>query len=332
MQSKVSIVGGGSWATALVKLLYTNKHEIKWWFRQQETVDYVRQFHHNPRYLPSVEIHLSEENVSTNLREILSDSEWILLAIPSAYVFDILQKLTAEDFKGKKVITAVKGLVHEEKKLISAYLTEKFGVPQTDIVHISGPCHAEEVAAEKLSYLTFSSPNIITAKEASKIFACRFMKTSTSSDLVGTELASVLKNVYAICAGISIGLGYGDNFRAVFISSAMKEMEYMLHHFAPDSKERNMLSPSYLGDTLVTAYSQFSRNRTFGVMIGKGYSINAAILELNMVAEGYYATKTLRLMAEEMKLEMPLLESAYRILYGKIAPAIEMRLLSEKIN
>jgi glycerol-3-phosphate dehydrogenase (NAD(P)+) len=209
-------------------------------------------------------------------------------------------------------------------------MTKKFGMSEDMLANISGPCHAEEVAAEKLSYLTFSSPNLELAKTVAGFFKNRFMQTSWCTDLAGTEYASVLKNVYAIAAGISLGLGYGDNFRAVLVSKAMSEMQYFLDGVRPG--KRNILEAAYLGDTLVTAYSQFSRNRTFGLMIGKGYSVNSAILELNMVAEGYYSSRSIKTIAREHGLTMPIADAVFNILYEKISPAIEFRVLSEELT
>jgi glycerol-3-phosphate dehydrogenase (NAD(P)+) len=328
-KNSIGIIGGGSWATAIAKILLTNEHDVHWWLRKQETVDHIRQFGHNPKYLSSVQFDMAPNLLSTDLKEVIKASEWIIFAVPSFFFTDIIKQASSEDLKGKKIASAIKGITQHEHLTISQFLHTQYHVPQNMLANISGPCHAEEVAAEKLSYLTFSSPDFELANELASLFENRFMRTSCTTDLVGTEYASVIKNIFAIAAGISIGLGYGDNFRAVLVSEAMEEMNYFLKNVNPC--DRDILSPPYLGDTLVTAYSQFSRNRTFGLMIGSGYTINSAILELNMVAEGYYASNAIRYICNANKLEMPIADAVYNILYGKASPAAEFNTLSEKL-
>ena len=328
-KNSIGIIGGGSWATAIAKILTTNEHDVHWWLRQQETIDHIRQFGHNPKYLSSVQFDLAPNLVSTDLKEVVAASEWLIFAVPSFFFTEIIGQLSPEDLKEKKIASAIKGITQHEHCTISQYLHLHFGVPKNNLANISGPCHAEEVAAEKLSYLTFSSPDIALAKELASLFDNRFMRTSTSVDLVGTEYASVIKNIFAIAAGISVGLGYGDNFRAVLVSEAMEEMNYFLKNVCP--AERDILSPPYLGDTLVTAYSQYSRNRTFGLMLGSGYSINAAILELNMVAEGYYASNAIKALCDQHHLKMPIADTVYRILYDKLPAITEFGELSKQL-
>ena len=329
MKAKIALLGSGSWATALLKLLTHNHQDVSWWVRQQSAVDYVHKFHHNPKYLSSVEIKLAPEKIGTNAKKLIADVEYILVATPSAYFKDSLQGLTKEDFKGKHIISAIKGLIQPENISVSVYMHKEFDIPIGNFTNISGPCHAEEVAAEKLSYLTFASPDIDSARKISEFFKCRFLYTSVSEDLHGTEYASVLKNVYALACGISVGLGYGDNFRAVFVSKAMMEMEHFINTM--HIMHRNLLEPAYLGDTMVTCYSQYSRNRTFGLMIGKGYTINAAILELNMVAEGYYATKSLHDIAVKNSIRMSILASIHHILYENMSAVVEFRVLAAEL-
>ncbi|RYZ25408.1 MAG: NAD(P)H-dependent glycerol-3-phosphate dehydrogenase [Chitinophagaceae bacterium] len=330
MVKKISVIGGGSWATAITKILSANRHDIKWWLRQEETVAHIRKFKHNPKYLSSVEFDLPEENITSDLKFAFADSEYIVLGVPSKYLPQTLAGLQPKDFEGKKIISAIKGIIQDGNLLVSQYMQRHFSVPADMIANISGPCHAEEVAAEKLSYLTLSSPNQQLAEESAALFNVRFVHTRWCTDLAGTEYASILKNVYAIATGLSIGLGYGDNFRAVLVSNAMEEMHYFLQNILPE--KRNDFAPAYLGDTLVTCYSQYSRNRTFGLMLGNGYTINSAILELGQVAEGYYSTKALKTISQEHNLKMPILESVYHILYEKIAPSIEFRVLSSQLG
>ena len=326
----IGIIGGGSWATAITKILCTNGYKPIWWLRQVETVEYIRTYGHNPKYLSSVQLELPEENITFDLDHTLAHSDHIILGVPSYYLVDTLKNISPGQFQGKKIITAIKGIIQDGHLPVSQYMHHKFGVPLENIVNISGPCHAEEVAAEKLSYLTFASPDPDLAEETAHMFSNRFMKTSWCTDLAGTEFASVLKNIYAIAAGISVGLGYGDNYRAILVSKAMEEMELFLSEL--HDVKRSVLGAAYLGDTLVTAYSQFSRNRTFGLMIGKGYTVESAILELNMVAEGYYSTKAVHVILKEKRLKMPIAETVYNILYEKMSAASEFKLLSDLLG
>jgi glycerol-3-phosphate dehydrogenase (NAD(P)+) len=326
----IGIIGGGSWATAITKILCTNGYEPIWWLRQAETVEYIRTYGHNPKYLSSVQLELPEDNITFDLDYTLAHADRIILGVPSYYLVDTLQHIKPEQLAGKKIITAIKGIIQDGHLPVSEYMHRKFGVPLHNIVNISGPCHAEEVAAEKLSYLTFASPDAVLAEETAQMFSNRFMRTSWCTDLAGTEYASVLKNIYAIAAGMSIGLNYGDNFRAILVAKAMEEMELFLAEL--HDIKRNVLGAAYLGDTLVTAYSQFSRNRTFGLMIGKGYTVESAILELNMVAEGYYSTKAVHVIQKEKGLNMPIAETVHNILYEKMSAASEFKLLSEKLG
>jgi glycerol-3-phosphate dehydrogenase (NAD(P)+) len=330
MADKISVIGSGSWATAITKILTENGHDVHWWVRTEETAAHIRQFKHNPNYLSMVEFEIPPQQVTTNLKKAFETSDWIVLAVPSYYVVDVINKLTPADFQGKKFISAIKGIIQEGNLLISQFLHKQFEVNWESITNVSGPCHAEEVAAEKQSYLTFASPNEQLAQHAAALFNNRFIKASWCTDLKGTEYAAVLKNVYALAAGISIGLGYGDNFRAVLVSSAMQEMQIFLTHLLDG--ERNILTSPYLGDILVTAYSQHSRNRSFGLMIGRGYTVNAAKLELNMVAEGYFSTRSLKLIADQNKINLPVLNAVFNILYENISPGIEMHLLAGKLS
>lgn len=330
MVDKIGIIGGGSWATAITKILHDNGHELMWWLRKQETVDYLKKYNHNPDYLSTVTFDLDPDCYTNNLHAVIEASDWIVFVVPSSYIKDVFNQIPKQLLKDKKIISAVKGIVREDQFLISQYLNKILQVPLEQIANISGPCHAEEVAAEKLSYLTFASPNTEMAKSLTEIFANRYVNTHWNNDLQGTEYAAVLKNVYALAAGISLGMGYGDNFRAVLISKAIEEMQHFLGNVIEG--ERNVLHSPYLGDLLVTAYSQHSRNRSFGLMIGRGYSVNAAILELNMVAEGYYSSYSLHKIAEKHHLDMPILKSVYKILYEKDSLHTEMQIIAEKLN
>ncbi|MFY7668215.1 MAG: NAD(P)H-dependent glycerol-3-phosphate dehydrogenase [Crocinitomicaceae bacterium] len=325
----IAVIGGGSWATALVKLFCNHEQKVGWWMRSDDAVNHLKNFQHNPRYLQSVQFELNQLNLSSDLEQILIPSKVVVIATPAAFLVPIFEKIPISVLKDKIVFSAVKGIIPEYNSIPAKYIHKTFGTPYDKIGIICGPCHAEEVALERLSYLTIGcSDEQIASQMASKL-ACRYIKTTTSDDLFGTEISAVLKNVYALVAGICHGLGYGDNFQAVLISNAIQEIERFIDVVSP--VHRDTKSSAYLGDLLVTAYSNFSRNRTFGFMIGKGYSVKSAQLEMNMIAEGYFATKCLVEINKKFNVEMPILTAAYHILYEKISPIIEIKILSEKL-
>src|SRR6218665_552774 len=326
----IAVIGGGSWATALVKILCNNRDKVFWFMRNEEAVKHLLAYRHNPHYLQSVEFDLNKIEVSSNLSDTISKADVLIVATPSAFLVKLFENTTPELFKGKVVYSAVKGIVPEYNAIPARFFHKTFGTPYSDIGIISGPCHAEEVALERLSYLTIASQNEVQAKEMASVLACRYIKTTISDDLFGTELSAVLKNVYALAAGICAGLGYGDNFQSVLISNAIQEIENFIDEVSPI--HRDVKSSAYLGDLLVTAYSKFSRNRTFGYMIGKGYSVKTAQLEMEMIAEGYYATKCVVEINKKFNVEMPILEAVYNILYEKISPVIEMKILSDRLS
>jgi glycerol-3-phosphate dehydrogenase (NAD(P)+) len=330
--NKITVVGGGSWATANIKMLTDNttEKEIFWWMRNGDAVQHIHKFKHNPYYLSSVEINLPPQNISTDLKALIQGADYILLNVPAAFLKEALQGITAADLEGKKIVSAIKGIVPDENKIIGEFLNEHYNVPFDDILVISGPCHAEEVALEKLSYLTIASKNTQSAATFAGMLSTRYIKTIVSDDIYGTEYGAVLKNVYAIASGICHGVGYGDNFQAVLISNAIRELERFVDKVHPI--DRDIKESAYLGDLLVTAYSQFSRNRTFGNMIGKGYTVTSAQLEMNMVAEGYYAVNCLHQINKQYMVDMPICEAVYAILYKKSPPGIEMKKLAEKLS
>jgi glycerol-3-phosphate dehydrogenase (NAD(P)+) len=330
VKPKVLVIGGGSWATAIVKLLTNNLEQVGWWMRDQAAIDYIKKYHHNPNYISSIEFEYSRFNLYTDLKKAIFESDIIVLAVPSAFIKQALEHVTPEDFSGKLVFSAIKGIVAEDKMIIGEFLHHKFHISYDNIGVICGPCHAEEVALEKLSYLTISCSNYSAARSLADFLSCRYLKTTVSDDIFGVEYSAVLKNVFALACGISIGLAYGDNYRAVLISNAIQEIERFVKKVHPI--ERDIKSSAYLGDLLVTAYSKFSRNRAFGIMIGKGYSVKSAQIEMNMVAEGYYAAKCIYEINKLHGVEMPITDAVYNILYEKIAPSIEMRILSDKLT
>ncbi len=329
-KEKIAIIGGGSWATALVKILCNNSDSIFWWVRSEATMNHLLEYKKNPRYLQSVEFDLTKVSVSNDLVATITKADTVIIAAPSAFLTEIFKDIDPKIFKGKILFSAVKGIIPEYHAIPARYIHKSFGVPYDDIGIICGPCHAEEVALERLSYLTVACPTEIHAERMAKALSCRYIKTTVSDDLFGTEFSAVLKNIYAIASGICAGLGYGDNFQAVLIANAIIEIENFIDEVSPI--HRDVKSSAYLGDLLVTAYSKFSRNRTFGFMIGKGYSVKSAQLEMDMIAEGYYATKSVIEINKKFQVEMPIIEAVNNIIYEKITPIIEMRILSDKLS
>lgn len=331
-KNKILIAGGGSWATANIKMLTDNpiEKEIFWWMRNAGAAGHIQQFRHNPNYLSSVEIKVPPQNISTDLKKLIGHADIVLLNVPAAFLKEALAGITSDDFAGKKVISAIKGIVPDENLIIGEFLNQQYGVPFDHFMVLSGPCHAEEVALEKLSYLTVASADTELAAEFAGMISTRYINTIVSDDIYGTEYAAVLKNVYAIASGICHGVGYGDNFQAVLISNAIRELERfvdVVHPIGRDIKES-----AYLGDLMVTAYSQYSRNRTFGNMIGKGYTVTSAQLEMNMIAEGYYAVNCLHQINKQYKVYMPICSAVYAILYEKRNPAEEMKHLAGQLS
>ena len=326
---KIGILGGGSWATALTKIFMQNVSEINWYMRSSQSIEYLRKFNRNKNYISSIHLDTQRIYLSDDINQVINKSDILVFAIPSAFLKAALEKVTVP-LSGKFVVSAIKGLVPEDNKIIGEYFSEEFQVPLEQFAVISGPCHAEEVALERLSYLTIASQQVKFAREIANLLQTHYIKTSISDDIYGTEYAAVIKNIVAIAAGICHGLGYGDNFLAVLISNAIQEIKRFVDVVHPIS--RDIKSSAYLGDLLVTAYSQFSRNRTFGNMIGKGYSVKSAQLEMNMIAEGYYAVRSIHTINEQYKANMPITDAVYNILYENISPAIEIKLLTENLR
>ena len=329
-QLKLAIIGNGSWGTALAKLFLNNCSEINWYMRKQEDVDFFNTYHNNPRYLSSVEFDTAKINFYTDINTCFKNSDVIVLAVPSAFLFDTISSLTEKDFNGKIFFSAIKGIVPQHNLIIGEYLNQLFKVPFSNIGVITGPCHAEEVALEKLSYLTIASQNNESAQRISELLNCRYLKSTVSDDIYGTEYSAVLKNVVAVAGGICHALGYGDNYLAVLVSNAIQEIKRFVDAVHPI--ERDIKDSAYLGDLIVTAYSQFSRNRMFGTMLGKGYSVKQAQLEMNMIAEGYYAVKCVYEINKKYKVDMPITDAVYRIIYEKKDPRKEIEHLSNLLS
>jgi len=316
----IAVIGAGSWATALSKIVSESGLKVRWWFHRKEDAEHFSMYFHNPRYLSDIDFSGKPVEAFTNLEKTLEQADLVLIAVPSAFVESVLGNLPSTVFKGKKIISSIKGIMPDRLQLVTEYLSQQFSVEEKDMAVIGGPCHAEEVALEKQSYLTIASPDIDFADRLKVLIESRYISVATTTDLEGLEWSSVLKNVYAIACGVCHGIGFGDNFQAVLVSNAMQEMDRFLKSFAPC--ERDSLASAYLGDLLVTAYSIFSRNRTFGNMVGRGYGIKAAQVELGMIAEGYYAIQGLHQLREKLGLHLPIAESMYSIMYEQ-APVKE---------
>ena len=326
---KVAIIGGGSWATALAKIALSTQANINWYMRRPDRIEDFRRMKHNPAYLSSVTFDTDRINFYADINDVVKNSDTLIFATPSPFLKQHLLKLETP-LHDKSIVSAIKGIVPDENMLIGDYFTEYYKVPANNIIVLGGPCHAEEIALERLSYLTIACKDLEKAKLVAEIFRNSYLRTSCSQDVTGIEYASVLKNVYAIVAGICHGMKYGDNFQAVFISNAIKEMQCFLD--TVHVLERDITASAYLGDLLVTAYSRFSRNRTFGTMIGKGYSVKIAQLEMEMIAEGYYGTKCIYEINEKYKADVPILNALYAILYEQKSPISVIRQLRESFK
>ena len=319
-------MGGGSWATAIAKIMLESTDEIWWYMRRDDRIEEFRRLSHNPAYLTSVHFDISRIHFSSDINEVASA---LIFVIPSPYLKGHLKKLKTR-LRDKFIITAIKGIVPDENLVCSEYFHQMYGVPDENLAVLAGPSHAEEVALARLTYLTVGCADQEKAEEFAELIASEYIKTKTSSDVIGIEYASVLKNVYAIAAGICNGLKYGDNFQAVLMTNAAQEMFHFLQAVHPI--ERSITDSVYMGDLLVTGYSNFSRNRVFGTMIGKGYSVKSAQIEMEMIAEGYFGTKCMKDINRHMHVNMPILDAMYNILYERIAPSIEIKLLTDSFR
>ena len=326
---KTAIIGGGSWATAIAKIVVSHTHHIGWYMRRDDRIEDFKRLGHNPAYLQSARFDVDEIFFSSNINTIVQGFDTLVFVTPSPYLKSHLRKLRTP-LRDKFIVTAIKGIVPDENLVCSEFFHEVYDVPDDNLAVIGGPSHAEEVALERLSYLTVGCADRDKAAAFTRVLANDYIKTKVAADVVGIEYACVLKNVYAIAAGICNGLKYGDNFQAVLISNAVQEMNRFLTAVNPI--ERHIYDSVYLGDLLVTGYSNFSRNRTFGAMIGKGYSVKSAQMEMEMVAEGYFGTKCMKEINRHWHVNMPILDAVYNILYEGINPQIEINLLTDSFR
>lgn len=328
------LIGSGSWATALAKILTDKKQPVHWLIRSEATIRHLQNRHHNPHYLSSVYFDTALLQLSNDIKEVVNESDAVIIAVPSAYILETFSGLDPYAFADKTIISAIKGILPQNNLLLNEFLADQFQVALDDYYTIMGPCHAEEVASEKLSYLTFSGKNLVQTQSIADCFNTEYLNTIVNNDVIGVQYAAILKNIYALGAGIAHGLEYGDNFLSVLIANCADEMAGFLRHVgikhievgihqkseSTTKKSPNYAASVYLGDLLVTCYSPYSRNRTFGNMIGKGYSVKTAQLELNMVAEGYNACKCIYLINQKIGADMPIGETLYRVLWENVKP------------
>ncbi len=325
---RIAVIGNGSWATALAKLLLNNCDRIGWFVHRRDRIDDFIRYRHNPVYLSDVRFDIARIDFSDDINTVCAEADTLVLAVPSPYLKDTMERLTV-DISEKNVVSAVKGIVPDENVIVTDWLADKFGVPEENLLVIGGPCHAEEVALERMSYLTIGCHDIEKSRSFAQLISGKKMRTIISSDVNGIEYGAVLKNVYAIAAGIISGLKDGDNFMAMMVSNAIREMARFVDAISP-MKDRDICRSAYLGDLLVTAYSRFSRNHNFGSMIGKGYSVKAAIMEMAMVAEGYFGARCIHQINDAgPKVRMPILDCVYSILYERRSPRSAIAALSE---
>ncbi|NBL65410.1 NAD(P)H-dependent glycerol-3-phosphate dehydrogenase [Flavobacterium sp. NST-5] len=326
---KFAVIGGGSWATAIAKMLCVNLAEIAWYMRNEVAINHIKEYKHNPNYLSSVEFDTSKIRLTSNLDDAIAYADYVIFAIPSAFLSKELEKLTV-NLSDKIIFSAIKGIVPETSLIVGEHFHEIYNIPYDNIGVITGPCHAEEVAMERLSYLTIACGDAEKAEIMAENLSGNYIKTKISDDIVGTEYAAMLKNIYAIAAGMAHGLGYGDNFQALLMSNAIREMKKFIRKV--HKMKRNINDSAYLGDLLVTGYSIFSRNRMFGNMIGKGYTVKSAMMEMSMVAEGYYATKSAYKLNENLGAKTPIINAVYGILYEGKEPKNVFKKLTDKLD
>lgn len=325
----VGVIGSGSFGTAVVKMLMENAEKVHWLLREDGTTDGLLNAGHNPYYLTSVKFDIKRLILTTNINDFITACDVVILAIPSIYLASIMENMNC-DYSGKIFVSVIKGIVPEQNDVVANFLRTKYKIGYSHQAVLAGPCHAEEVAMERLSFLTVAAVNKETTQMLSDLFSSKYIRISQSNDILGNQYSAVLKNIYAIGAGIANGLGYGDNFQAVYISNAIRELEIILN--AIYSEPRNVNDSSYIGDLLVTAYSLFSRNRMLGNLVGKGYTVKSAIHSMNMVAEGYYATKGIYEIVKQMNINTPIIECIFNILHRNEDCKEQFKSLIKKLN
>ena len=322
------MIGYGSWATALVYTLHTNRQNVWWHIRNQEVLESIQTEGRNAKYLSDIDFDREYINATDDINEVVRNSDIIIIAAPSAYLKDFLKDLT-EPLDDKFILSATKGIIPDDYKTITEFFRDTYNLSYKHLGLISGPSHAEEVSRNKLSYLTVAS----TDEENGKIIGSRFATASLqirySDDIYGIEYAGILKNIYALAGGLAAGLGYGDNFRAVLTAAGAQEMTRFINESYPF--ERNTMQSAYLGDLLVTSYSTFSRNRRLGQLIGHGNTVKSALNEMTMIAEGYFAAECIKHINERHNIHMPIADMVYDVLYRRANPRRRMKELTTQL-
>ena len=327
---KVAVIGGGSFGTAVVKMVSENTGLCHWWMHNEESAAHIREYHHNPRYLSSVAFDKGTVEIFTDINSAIAGCDIVIFAVPSAFVKEVLSNMNTGALDGKLVCSTIKGIIPDENMIVGEYLREVVGVPEDHIVVITGPCHAEEIALERLSFLTVAALDASVSKKVASVLQSHYVRCTLSKDIYGTEYAAVMKNIYAIAAGKCHGLGYGDNFQAVLISNAAREMRRFMKSTCEG--RINIKKSAYLGDLLVTCYSQFSRNRMLGNMLGKGYTVKSAKAEMTMVAEGYYAAALVAKIRKKQEVRMPIVKAVYEVMYEGKSAKKTMAKLAQKLT
>jgi len=311
----IGVIGSGSWATAIIKILQENpERNVGWWVRRAEVRDALIKTHKNPEHLTDTELDISRLEITGDLADIVQKCSHLILVIPSAHIASVLDSLPPEAYKDRKFVSAIKGAVPETLTSVSMYLETKLCVPQENICVISGPTHAEEVCRKMPTFLAVASTCEQLANEVEKLMACSYLHTISTKDIIGVEVAGLMKNVYAIGAGICQGVGYGDNLTAVYVTTAFREMQAVaLNQNA--GVAHDMAMNCYLGDLMVTCWSEHSRNRRMGYLLGKGVAKEDIFKEIGTVPEGYYSANIVHEYLTDMKDLLPLAEAVYRVLY-----------------
>ena len=326
---KIGVIGGGSWATAIVKILSENTSTINWWVRSSASISHIKKYGRNPKYVSSIKLDVKKLSLTNDINNIVNSSDYLVLAVPSAFLESILSCLSVS-LNDKIIISAVKGIIPNKNITVVDFMTRHYNVKNENMMVVSGPCHAEEIALEKLSYLTFGCKNLNEASFIANLFSCNYVRSIVSNDVFACEYSSVLKNIFAIASGICHGLKYGDNFQSVLVANASSEIARFLNK--TQEKNIDINKSVYLGDLLVTTYSRFSRNRMFGELIGKGYSVKSAESKLKMIAEGYYSVKCINEINKVYNINMPIVLSVYNILYKNSPAEQEIQNLSKNLS
>jgi len=328
-QPKIAVFGGGSWATAIVKMLCENLDQVGWYMRNESALEYIKENEHNPNYLSSAKFDVNQLYLSNDINEMVAYADILIFAIPSAFLKGELDLITV-DYSEKIIFSAIKGIIPQSGLIVGEHFNQELNIPFENFGVLTGPCHAEEVAMERLSYLTIACRDTEKAELLSKYISSDYIKTKISDDIIGTEYAAMLKNIFAIAAGIAHGLGYGDNFQSVLMSNSIREMKRFIKK--RHKMKRNINNSAYLGDLLVTGYSTFSRNRMFGNMIGKGYTVKSAMMEMSMIAEGYYASKSAYLLNQKDPANTPIIDAVYAMLYQNKNPKHIIKRLTDQLD